>query len=254
MTVRGEQLELFNHLPPATAAPACRYLVVAGRLIGYALRRDRRRLSMRIDERGLHVGAPRWLPLTEIESFIASHGAWVLHKLDELTHQAARRHLPIHDGTRLPVLGGEAVVRLTTGANRGYWLEDAGRRELWLAARPMADLALLARRALQRLMLEYCRPRLAEMAARLGQPFPPLSLSSAKSRWGSCSTQTGIRLNWRLVHLPPALVDYVIAHETAHLLEMNHGPRFWALVEKLHPGWREDRAALKRLGAALPLI
>jgi hypothetical protein len=254
MAGRAEQLELFHLMPTAAADPARRHLVIAGRLVAYALRRDRRRLAMRIDERGLHVGAPRWLPLTEIEAFVASHGEWVLQKLDELTHQAVRRHLPIHDGTRLPVLGREVRVRVTAGGNRGYWQEDGETRELWLAARPAADLAQLARRALQRRALEHCRPRLADMAARIGQPAPPLALSSARARWGSCSSLSGIRLNWRLIHLPPALVDYVIAHETAHLLEMNHSPRFWAVVERLFPDWRTARADLKQQGAALPLV
>jgi hypothetical protein len=250
MAAPAEQLELFRLAPPAVGSSADRHLVIAGRLVGYTLHRDRRRLAMRIDERGLSVGAPRWLALAEIESFIAGHGDWVLEKLDELANRTARRHLPIHDGARLPVLGREIRVRVTAGGNRGYWQED----ELWLAARPAADLALLARRALQRRLLEHCRPRLAAMAAQINRPIPPLALSSARARWGSCSTRTGIRLNWRLVHLSPGLVDYVIAHETAHLLEMNHGARFWAVVERLHPDWRAARAALDRQGAALPLI
>jgi predicted metal-dependent hydrolase len=254
MVTLAGQLELFQAVPPVAAAPADRHLIIAGRLVGYALRRDRRRLAMRIDERGLHVGAPRWLPLAEIEAFVAGHGEWVLQKLDELANQSARHHLPIHDGACLPVLGREVRVRVTTGGNRGYWQHHETGSELWLAARPAADLALLARRALQRRALEHCRPRLEDMAARIGRPMPPLALSSARARWGSCSSLTGIRLNWRLVHLPPPLVDYVIAHETAHLLEMNHSPRFWAVVEQLHPNWRGDRAELKRQGAALPLV
>lgn len=247
------QLPLFR-LPPADGGIQKRHLLLAGRIVAYALRRDRRRLAMRIDEHGLHVGAPRWLPLAKVEAFVLDHGEWVLQKLDELTHQAARRHLPIHDGTRLPVLGGEAKVRVTAGGNRGYWREEGETRELWLAARPAADLAQLARRALQRRALEHCRPRLTDMAARIGRPVPPLALSSAKSRWGSCSTQTGIRLNWRLIHLPPELIDYVIAHETAHLVEMNHSQDFWMVVERLYPDWRAARAELRQLGAAVPLI
>lgn len=249
------QLELFR-LPPAIGGHAAdnRHIVLAGRIVGYRLRRDRRRLSMRIDEHGLSVGAPRSLPLAAIESFIAGHGDWVLKKLDELAGGKLPRHLPIHDGARLPVLGQEVRVRVTTGNNRGFWQHCESASELWLAARPAADLALLARRALQRRALEHCAPRLAAMAARLGHPLPQLALSSARTRWGSCSAKSGIRLNWRLIHLPPELIDYVIAHEAAHLVEMNHSPRFWAVVERLHPAWREARAELKRLGADLPLI
>lgn len=248
-----EQLALFRLAPPEPCVPK-RHIVLAGRLVAYVLRRDRRRLSLRIDERGLAVGAPRGVPLAAVEAFIASHASWVTEKLDELAGQRARRHLPIHDGARLPLLGGEARVRVVAGANRAYWRRGADGDELWLAARPAADLPALARRALQRRALEHFAPRLAEAAGRLELPAPPLALSSARSRWGSCSAKTGIRLNWRLIHLDPALIDYVIAHEAAHLVEMNHSPRFWATVARLFPDWRAARDELRRVGAAIPLF
>jgi predicted metal-dependent hydrolase len=249
------QLELFR-LPPAADGRTAdtRHLILAGRIVAYRLRRDRKRLSMRIDERGLAVGAPRSLPLAAIESFIAGHGEWVLQKLDEFAGSGRARYLPIHDGACLPVLGREVRVRITAGNNRGFWQHDEAGSELWLAARPAADLALLARHALQRRALEHCRPRLAAMTERLGLAAPPLALSSARTRWGSCSAHSGIRLNWRLIHLPAELIDYVIAHEAAHLVEMNHSPRFWAVVERLHPDWRAARDKLKREGAGLPLL
>ncbi len=118
------------------------------------------------------------------------------------------------------------AVRVTAGGNRGFWKPD----EFWLAARPNADLAALARRALQRRAMEHFSPRLAAAVAQIGKPAPPLALSSARTRWGSCSARSGIRLNWRLIHLPAPLIDYVIAHEAAHLVEMNHSPRFWSVV------------------------
>jgi predicted metal-dependent hydrolase len=249
-----EQLELFRWPPlfgefvsnPTKSHP----LILAGRIVSYELRRDRRRLSMRIDERGLRVGAPRAVPVGEIEAFIKSHGDWVLQKLDEFTNHTAPRHLLIHDGARLPVLGDAVAIRVTTGGNRGFWKPD----ELWLAARPNADLAALARRALQRRAMEHFAPRLTATIAQIGKPVPPLALSSARTRWGSCSARSGIRLNWRLIHLPAPLIDYVIAHEAAHLIEMNHSPRFWAVVESLCPDWQHARDELKRQGASLPLI
>ncbi len=160
--------------------------------------------------------------------------------------------IAIRHGVELPLLGRIARVHVIAGANRGYWHRAAEHDELWLAARPGADLAELARRALQRRAREHCAPRLADAAARLGRCAPRLALSSARTRWGSCSADGSIRLNWRLIHLPVALIDYVIAHEAAHLVEMNHGPRFWATVERLYPDWRSARGELKR--AVVPLI
>lgn len=250
-----KQLELFR-LPPVFggAVNKTHHLILSGRIVSYALRRDRRRLTLKIDERGLAVGAPRAVPLGDIEAFIQSHGDWVLKKLDEFASRTTLRHLPIHEGAHLPLLGAEVRVRVTPGNNRGLWKTDGQTEELWLAARPSANLALLARRALQRRALEHFQPRLAATVRQINRPLPPLALSSARTRWGSCSVRTGIRLNWRLIHLPPRLIDYVIAHEAAHLVEMNHSPRFWAVVAQLHPDWQNTRDELKRLGAALPLI
>ncbi|MCX8086339.1 MAG: M48 family metallopeptidase [Rhodocyclaceae bacterium] len=250
----GEQLELFRLPPPGASAHPMAHIILSGRLIPYQLARGRRRLSLRIDETGLKVGAPHWLPPGEIEAFIRHHAAWVLAKLDEFSARSVQRHLPLYDGARLPVLGQNVRLRITAGANRGYWQRGEAGEELWLAARPHADLARLARQALERRAREHFAPRLAEMARRLALPPPPFALSSARTRWGSCSAQGLIRLNWRLIHLSPELIDYVIAHEVAHLVELNHGARFWALVERLYPYWRAAREALKREGALVPIL
>jgi len=248
-----EQLPLFRIAEPPDKAGGGRqrYVQLGARVIAYRLRQGkRRRLSMTIDERGLCVGAPLRIALKEIESFIASHGAWVHKKLDEYAVSHARRHLSVRDGARLPLLGGETSVRIVAGANRVSW--DNG--TLVLKARPDADCEALARRALQRHAALVFAERIAHYAQRLGRTAPPLRLSSARTRWGSCSEKTGIRLNWRLIHLPLALIDYVVAHELAHLVEMNHSPRFWAVVEGLCPDWRELRRALKDGAAQMPIL
>jgi predicted metal-dependent hydrolase len=246
-----EQLQLFG-LPPAGPVARPRHILIGARIVPYELRQAAgRRLSIRIDERGVRVGAPPRLTFAEIEAFLRSHGEWVLQKLDEYSTHQGRRHLRICDGVRLPVLGDEAIVRVVPGSNRVLWQADT----LVLAARPDADLAAMARRGLQRRALEHLALRLGHYSARMGRPTAPaLGLSSAHTRWGSCSTKTGIRLNWRLVHLPPYFGDYVIAHELAHLVEMNHSPRFWAVVASLYPDWRDVRAELKRRAAEIPIL
>lgn len=245
-----EQLSLFR-LPPASPLPKTRYVQIGARIVAYELLSGRRRLSMTIDERGLRIGAPRGVPLAAIENFVHSHGDWVLRKLDEHLVRSAQRQLSVRDGSVIPLLGGEIRVRVTSGANRALW--DA--ETLTLAARPDADIDALARRGLQRRALEVFGERLAHYCERMGRTVVPrLGISSARTRWGSCSLQSGIRLNWRLVHLPLDLIDYVVAHELAHLVEMNHSPRFWSQVEALFPAWREARRELKTRAAAIPLI
>jgi len=248
-----EQLPLFRSTPPPDKASGDRqrYVQLGSRVVAYRLRQGkRRRLAMTIDDRGLCVGAPLRTRLAEIEAFIVSNGAWVNKKLDEYASSHARRHLTVRDGARLPLLGAETSVRIVAGANRACWEEGT----LVLKARPDADCEALARRALQRHAALVFAERIAHYAQRLGREPPPLRLSSARTRWGSCSERTGISLNWRLIHLPLALIDYVVAHELAHLLEMNHSPRFWAVVERLCPDWRELRRALKDGAAQMPIL
>jgi predicted metal-dependent hydrolase len=244
-----EQLDLFR-LPPVAPSPKTRHLLLGGQLVPYVLRQGRRRrLAMTIDERGLAIGAPHHVTLAQIEAFARSHAEWVLAKLAEYAQRATPRQLAIRHGTRLPLLGGEIEVRIETGANRITWRDEA----LVLHARPGADLDLLTRRALQRRALPHFVERSAHFGSRLERKLPPIALSSARTRWGSCGPN-GIRFNWRLIHLEPHLVDYVVAHELAHLVEMNHSPRFWAEVGRLYPDWRGARAELKSRGREIPLI
>lgn len=245
----SEQLQLFR-LPSPPAAAKTRHLLISGRIVDYRLKSGAKRLTMTIDERGLRIGAPQRVSLVEIEAFVQEHGEWVLKKLAELAHATQPRHVAVRDGTRLPLLDGEAEVRVLPGANRVRWIGD----QLVLEARAEADLGQLAMRALQKRALAHFGERLARYCDRLGVATPKLTLSSAHTRWGSCSKHGGIRINWRLIHLPTHLGDYVVAHEVAHLLEMNHSKRFWAAVGSIYPDWKSARVELKQRTTSLPIL
>jgi len=152
---------------------------------------------------------------------------------------AAQMRAPVAAG--LAVLGEDVEVRVVSGANRVLWLDGA----LVIAARADADLEALARRGLQRKALEHFALRLGHYAQQMGRMPPALRLSSARTRWGSCSTKSGIRLNWRLVHFALPTIDYVVTHELAHLREMNHSPRFWDVVRSVLPDYERMRGQLK---------
>jgi len=249
-----DQLPLFRTEPTPSstggkAADKNRHIQLGSRVVSYTLRQAaRRRLALSIDERGLRVAAPRTITINAIESFIRDNAQWVLTRLDDFASRAPRQ-LSMRHGQRLPLLGGEVELRIEVGANRIHWEEDM----LVIKARANADLDLLVRRALQRRAHELFLQRIEHYGRGVSRPIPPLALSSARTRWGSCSA-TGIRLNWRLIHLPLPLVDYVVAHELAHLEQMNHSPRFWAVVERLCPDYKSARAELKRRTAEIPLI
>jgi len=104
------------------------------------------------------------------------------------------------------------------------------------------------------LALEALDARVAHYAARLGLAAPPVALSGARTEWGVCIEGGRIRLSWRLVHLDPALADYVVAHEVAHLVELNHSTRFWKLVERLYPDWRAARERIELAAATIPRL
>jgi len=256
-----EQLSLFTQTsatPPAGKKPVAppplkqRHLQLGSRIVSYTLRRGRRKtLALSIDDRGLRIGAPRHVTLAEIEAFAVTHASWVLKKLDEHSHANVQRNITVRDGVSLPLLGAEITVSIIPGSNRIRWQADG---PLVLEVRADADCDVLARRALQRRATEVFGERIAHYAAKMGHQPPRLGLSSARTRWGSCSKKSGIRLNWRLIHLPLALIDYVVAHELAHLVEMNHGPRFWAAVENIYPDWRNARRELKVRAAKLPMV
>lgn len=226
-------------------------LNLAGREVFYSLRRSARRtIGLTIDHRGLRVGAPVGATLGSIESLIRQHQAWVLEKLDQWQTRATPESLG--DGAEFPFLGELVRLRLSDSARRSQWRESEG--ELVVALPPGGSLEMVLARLLSTRARPLFQDRLARYAARLAVPVPPLFLSSARTRWGSCNSRGEVRLNWRLIHLPLDLIDYVVAHELAHLKEMNHSPRFWAVVEGLYPGWREARRELKKRSPGLPRL
>ena len=239
------------------SAPAVelREIILAGQRVAYTLRRSARKtLVLRIDHRGLTVGVPLRVGLREAEAFIRSHAEWVVDKLHARPQpQPVERFDPV-DGAALPVLGEAWQLRVGRGNNRVLWHEQGPERILELALRAGADARQLLLRGLQQRSLELFTNRVEAFCLRLGRPMPAVGLSNARTRWGSCSSLSGIRLHWRLIHLPLPLIDYVVAHEVAHLVEMNHSPRFWSVVESLYPGHVAARQALRQVAAALPSI
>lgn len=234
-----------------------REIELAGLRVGYTLRRSvRKTLGLRIDHRGLTVGVPLRVGLGDVESFIRKHAEWVVDRLQARPVRPSAEPCEPCDGAEIPVLGAPWRLRIGRGANRIHWHEGLGQEGhvLELALRAGGSARALLLKALQQRGLELFRNRVEEYCLRLGRPVPPVGLSAARTRWGSCSSRSGIRLHWRLIHLPLPLIDYVVAHEVAHLVEMNHSPRFWSVVETLYPEYSVARRALREAGAALPVI
>jgi predicted metal-dependent hydrolase len=238
--------------PTSPFAPGAklRRLTLNGRTLEYSLKRSARRtIGFAIDGTGLTITAPRWITLADIEAAIVGKERWIFAKLAEWQTRAEQRALPRidwHDGAQIPYLG--KPVRIALASAHGRLTFDVDAALLSLALPASADAQQIKDRVQGWLQGEAKRlfgERLDVYAQKLGVGFKGYALSSAATRWGSCSSDGRIRLNWRLIHFPLSIIDYVVAHELAHLREMNHSPRFWQTVESIFPEFREARHTLK---------
>jgi predicted metal-dependent hydrolase len=218
---------------------------LAGRAIECRFARRRRRtLAITIDASGLRVAAPLRASWREIERFLRDKERWILRKLDEWASAPRGAVLRGATGEVVPVLGAPRVIELRKGHRS---VQDLDGRLV------IASLEALIT-WLKRQTLETLRPRAEHYASRLGLPAPRVAISNARTQWGVCTENGLIRLSWRLAHVAPVLADYVVAHEVAHLVELNHSRRYWSLLERLYPGWREARERLELSARTLPIL
>lgn len=253
----SEQLLLaFDSQPAAFTAgdqlpAAVRRVITGNDIVEYRLQRVRRRsIGFQIDERGLIVRAPRWITLREIEAAIAENQRWIRRKQIAWRHwreQHPRAEIRLADGGQVQYLGRRATLRLIAEAAATTFDGDAA--QIRLSVSDQTSNAV--RQALQAWLRDEARriftERLDRIADRIDARFAGWRLSSARTQWGSCSHNGRIRLNWRLVHFALPVIDYVIAHELAHLREPNHSPRFWKAVAQLLPGFEAARDQIKRV-------
>lgn len=244
---------------PWVHAQANRRIALPGATVAYLLQRSRRRsLGFSIGDDGLTVRAPRGLSLAQIEQALRRKSDWIQAKLAaaaQRQRQLQRNRIQWQDGARIPYLGRHLVLQVgrsaATAQPRVHAAHDAaGKGALELQVPPDAEaqlLATLTQRWLREQARAFYSARLNHFAPGLGVHWQRLRLSSARARWGSASARGTISLHWRLIQLAPEVIDYVVVHELAHLLEMNHSARFWAHVARVLPDYAERRAALRAI-------
>jgi predicted metal-dependent hydrolase len=199
-----------------------------------------RRVGLRIDaaERKVELILPRGVAVKTGLRFLEAKRDWVAARLGALPQS-----VPFAEGAIVPVLGvPHRIGHETDPAAPPVRIIDGEIRvrgdPLYLARRVRDFLARTAR--------DEIDPRARRLAARIGRQVAQVNVRDTKSRWGSCSGQGNLSFSWRLIFAPEPVLDYVIAHEVAHLVEMNHGPSFWRLVETLTPDSTWPRAWLKQ--------
>ena len=202
-----------------------------------------RRFVLRVPNSGPNavLTVPRHAPRTAALDFVTANEGWLRERL------ASRGDLvPAGDGVELPFLGRCLRIEATGGAGR----LSAGNGILRIPGRPELAPAR-AKGFLREIARQHLGARAAHHAAYLGRTPGRLTLRDTRSRWGSCTSEGDLMFSWRLVMAPWEVLDYVAAHEVAHLLEMNHSQRFWRVVAGLCPEYELHRNWLRQHGAGL---
>ncbi|MCB5197414.1 M48 family metallopeptidase [Deefgea salmonis] len=214
--------------------------------ISYQIKRSprRRSIGLKIDAQGLTVILPQSAAEREAERVIELKLAWIRGKL------AVRHDAPAVAPPSL--CWGASALYL----GESFMLQPALRSQfgagvLSLCAANDAKIAPALIRFYQRSAQIYLAERVGLWSERMALQPRKWLLSSAKTRWGSCTAAGDIRLNWRLMQAPASVIDYVVIHELAHLAQMNHSARFWAIVAQACPNWKTERAWLKQHALAL---
>lgn len=203
-----------------------------------------RRFSLRVSRLDGKVTLSMPLRAREGEAmaFLHGHEAWLRQTLASMPESDRQ---PVIIGTRLPVEGRALLLTQASGRSirvEGDQLLIPG-DPLAAGARVSAWLKVLARDRLARASTHY--------AGLVGRSYSSLALRDTRSRWGSCSPGGRLMYSWRLIMAPPAVLDYVAAHEVAHLVELNHSPAYWAVVSRICPDWQGHRSWLHDQGSAL---
>ena len=175
-------------------------------------------------------------------AFARRKARWLHARLAEM-----RERIPFANGMELPLLGRPYRVRHAPGSVDPIRVEDG---EILVGGNP-ARLPLQLATWLRAEARRQIAGRAAPMAAQLGYRIGAISVRDTRSRWGSCSSAGALSFSWRLILAPEPVLDYVVAHEVAHLRVPDHSARFWRTVAELRPGYAAERRWLKRHGAEL---
>jgi predicted metal-dependent hydrolase len=220
--------------------------LIDGRLIPLELRVSprARRLTLRLDgtRQCLVMVHPKGVARRDLLAFAQEKQHWIAGRLDALPQP-----IPFADGTMLPLEGEPHRICHQPSARRGVWAEDgclyvSGQTDF--ISRRVTDY--LRKRADQ-----VITPQALALAQRLDHQIGRISFRDVRSRWGSCSAKGDLSFSWRLILAPKPVLSYVVAHEVAHLRELNHSPRFWAVVADLAGDVSAERAWLKQHGRDL---
>ena len=211
--------------------------------IGATLRRSRqaKRLSLRISslDGRITITGPHFVPESTFQDFLDSKAEWIL-----ANHKHIER-IMIDDGASVPVLGKPQLIRITK--MRKISVVD----DQILVPQPRSNIGAQVKGFLKSLARDHLAQASDHYAQRIGHSYQGLRLRDTRSRWGSCSSDGHLMYSWRLVMAPRDVLNYVAAHEVAHLVEMNHSKSFWAVVQDIYGDYGPPRDWLRTSGNQL---
>jgi len=201
----------------------------------YNLSRSRRKTaSLRVRDGEVEVRAPLRMPKREIDRFVMDNADWITQRL---TVALKKKEFAPDYGSKLLFRGAEHEISRESGA---VFHVPAG-----------ADIKAACVRIYKALAKPHIAGRAAFFAERMRVEPSAVKINSAMKRWGSCSSRGSLNFSWRIMMADDAVIDYVVVHELAHLVEMNHSPRFWAVVAGVLPDYSKRRARLRLLNKKL---
>jgi predicted metal-dependent hydrolase len=226
--------------------------LATGETISYLLEhRPRRTVGLKVTENGLVVHAPKRIFAFQLNQILVEKSNWILSKLQAREDNKIEKIQWI-DGEHLLYLGNDIQLDISPNNTNKKLIFDENKLKIHALEANIHEGAsrMVMQWYKQQAKLDFSR-RLEILAAKLGVVTPPLTLSNAKARWGSCNSRGEVRLSWRLLQAPPHIINYVICHELAHLKQMNHSPKFYAVLESLFTTHKTAEKELKMLSPQL---
>lgn len=223
------------------------FLALGNASVPYELRRSRRRrtLGLTVTTEHVRIHAPSWTPRSEIDHYVQQQQLWLQRTWTRV--QAEVRVIDDAQSSQLSYLGR----RLGLQFHDSLFSEVRRAGQVLHIYGPTQSHNEILRDWLQQKASRILASRIGKMAIKLGRSPTRFALSNARTQWGSCTRDGSVRLNWRLVQTPLTLIDYVAAHELAHLVHLDHSSSFWALVARLCPDMISRRANLQKMSISL---
>jgi len=213
--------------------------------VNYNLTRSNRKsVVLYVRDNGIEVRAPLKMQRADIDKFVASKEKWIADKLALLSERKETRdNFTLNYGDTVTYRNQKYLISAREGNRMGcdnesfYMPENLTNEEIKYTC--IAIYRMLAKRDLTKKVFDFSKT--------MGVVPAAVKISNAKTRWGSCSGKNSLNFSWRLIMADDDVIDYVVIHELAHIKELNHSERFWAIVQEMLPDYRERRERLKQL-------